>query len=127
MRRGTEAAKHFGAYLRRVRQQKGMTLHQIATKLETYPSVPSQIETGARVIKEPNLEKWALAYGIGVKTFRNNWKEAQKLYPSEPINRRRGTAIDQRSLEKMMIALTADERSRVRGYIEAVLDERKDL
>lgn len=126
MRRGTPAAIHFGTYLRNTRLSKGLTLAQIAEYLGTYSSVPSQIETGQRVLKEAKLEAWAEAYGVGSKTFRRNWIEACTSYPQMPLTRNRGTAITVKNLDTIFSQLTANERSRVQGYIEAIIEGREN-
>lgn len=46
------------------------------------------------------------------------------IKPLTPVSRNRGKSIEAQELESLFNSLTGPERERVRGYIEAVLEER---
>lgn len=51
----------FGANVRARRLQLGLTQGELATRLETYDSHISAIESGAKSIRLPNVATWAEA------------------------------------------------------------------
>lgn len=123
MRRGTEAAKHFGAYLRKRRTDKGLTIAQIAERLGTYSATVSQMELAVRSVKKEMLDDFAAAYEIGPKTLHKVWKEVQTYYPEEPIKRTRTVAVSPDTLEELISKLGSNDRQRVYGYVEALLEK----
>lgn len=123
MRRGTEGAVQFGAYLRETRTSKGLTLKDIGDYLGVVPATASQIELGQRVLNERRLSAWAEAYGVGIRTFRSHWIKACML-PKPPITRARSTGISGKELEELLAKLHSTERARVQGYVEAIIEGR---
>lgn len=123
MRRNTEAARHVGGYLQKRRVEKGMTQTEVANKLGKWGAAVSQIESGERALKADKIDAYAAAYGIGVTTLRAVWKEAQVLYPIEPITRNRKSATKVLVLEQMIQQLDGYQRERVIGYIQGLLEE----
>ena len=63
----------FGEYIRLLRTQKGLTLTQLAAKLDLDSANLSKIENGKRDFDEKRLPKLAKIFGLKLKELRNEY------------------------------------------------------
>lgn len=122
MRRGTQLAIEFGAWLRDRREEAGLSMRTVGAAIEAPASTISQIEKGQRAFKN---ESWiapcAMALGMRVRVFRAVWDKYNAI-PVGPVVRRRGQSLPIGGLEALISDLTGPERTRVQGYIEAIIE-----
>lgn len=75
----------FGEYLRRLRNDKGYTLTQLAAKIGVDSANLSKIETGKRELDEKKLPKLSKIFNLDIDTLKEEYfsdKIARKLYES---------------------------------------------
>jgi transcriptional regulator with XRE-family HTH domain len=123
MRRGTPAAISFGRLLLALRTNRGMTTQEVADKIGGFRATVSQAEKGERAVKEPKLFVWANALGVEEAYLRMAWVDCQSE-EDPPITRNRKKAIKHKELETLLSELNGLERERVRGYVEAIIENR---
>lgn len=125
MRRGTPGAERFGNFIRLVRIEKGLTMRQVAEKLgpNHHAAFVSQAEKGQRAVKEDKINAWADALGINKFNLQMEWRTANSL-PEPPIIRTRRKSSPKSELVELFQSLDGVERNRVRGYIDALIEER---
>jgi HTH-type transcriptional regulator, competence development regulator len=73
----------FGEYIRFLRTKKGLTLTQLAAKLDLDSANLSKIENGKRDFDEKRLSKLARIFGISITELRNEYVSdqlAKKIY-----------------------------------------------
>lgn len=73
----------FGEYIRKLRNDNGLTLTQLAAKLELDSANLSKIENSKREFDEKRLEKLAKAFGIDISTIKTEFFSdlfAKKIY-----------------------------------------------
>ena len=63
----------FGEYIRLLRTKKGLTLTQLAAKLNLDSANLSKIENGKRDFDEKRLPKFAKIFGINLKELKNEY------------------------------------------------------
>lgn len=105
------------------------------------PVIPGPGEGPLTAAQGAENEKWAEAYplpciersrgGRPARERRFEFEEGERvrvplLQEPTPIVRRRGKAVRALDLEDLLRGLSGPERERVRGYIEAVIDQRSD-
>jgi len=76
----------FGMYIRKLRNQKEMTLTHLAAKLDMDSANLSKIETGKREFDEKRLVKLAKALNIELEVIQNEFLSdliAKRLYKVE--------------------------------------------
>lgn len=124
MRRGTPAAEKFGLLIKSLREANGQSMNQLANELGVYPAAVSQVEKAQRVVKADKIALWAEALNVEALWLDQQWQAIDLANPDEPIRRYRGKSVEQNELFEMIETLIAPERERVRGYIEAILEQR---
>ena len=75
----------FGEYLRLLRTEKGLTLTQLAAKIDLDSANLSKIETGKRDFNEKRLNKLSEALGIDIEVLKSEYFSdfiARKIYQS---------------------------------------------
>lgn len=127
MRRNTKSAIEFGRQVRAIRLEKGLTQRELAEKINAVNTYISIIETGRRVLNLKYVPLWADALGVSKGRLLKIWQECN-AYDDSPrrIVNKRWTVIQQDDLRKLIGELSAPDRQRVLGYIDAVLEERKE-
>jgi transcriptional regulator with XRE-family HTH domain len=123
MRRGTQAAIEFGAFLFELRTNAAMSMRQVGNKLGAPAATVSQVEKAQRAVKERHIPAWAIALGVEESVLREKWESLQEKYPVGPIARNRTKNAQPDELKTLMSQLTGPQRNRVIGYIEAILEE----
>jgi transcriptional regulator with XRE-family HTH domain len=123
MRRGTHGAKRFGLVLKALREELGMSMREVADKLEVYPATVSQSEKGERAVKKEKVSEWSWALSVNEDYLMNEWLKSDALV-EPPITRHRPPASTLGGLTALLKKLNATERERVRGYIEGVIESR---
>lgn len=86
MTRETESARHFGAYLKKRRTDKGLTQVEVADRLGTFGSTISLVENGKQALKEEQITDWAKAYQIGPSSLRTAYRDIANSYPEELVH-----------------------------------------
>lgn len=76
----------FGSYLRSRREEKGLTIKEVAERLGFSSSYISQLEKGARVPSPKQLSVLAQAYGVTEDDLKKRWTEAKILRVSMDTN-----------------------------------------
>lgn len=76
----------FGSYLRSRREEKGLTIKEVAERLGFSSSYISQLEKGARVPSPKQLGVLAQAYGVTEEDLKKRWTEAKILRVSMDTN-----------------------------------------
>lgn len=74
---------NFGEYIRKLRKNSGLTLTQLAAKLELDSANLSKIENGKRVFDEKRLEKLAKVFQLDLNTVKTEFFSdffAKKIY-----------------------------------------------
>jgi transcriptional regulator with XRE-family HTH domain len=127
MRRGTPGAERFGSFIHLIRIEKGLSMRQVAENLGPghFASTISQAEKGQRAVKEDKIDIWAEALGFSKGHLRYEWN-ASNLLPEPPIIRTRTKTTPKSELENLVRNLNGPERNRVRGYIDALIENRID-
>jgi transcriptional regulator with XRE-family HTH domain len=77
--------KTFGQYLKKLRLDKGLTLTQMAAKLDLDSANLSKIENGKREFDEKRLEKLSYAVGVDILILKSEYYSdfiARKIYQS---------------------------------------------
>ncbi len=73
----------FGEYIRKLRSENGMTLTQLAAKLDLDSANLSKIENGKRDFDEKRLEKLSKVFGVNLIDLTNEYVSDQigkKIY-----------------------------------------------
>ena len=73
----------FGEYIKKLRNENGLTLTQLAAKLELDSANLSKIENGKREFDEKRLEKLSLIFKIELNTIKTEYYSdlfAKKIY-----------------------------------------------
>lgn len=76
----------FGEYIRKLRNQKGFTLTQLAAKIDMDSANLSKIETGRREFDRKKLEKLSQALDIDLSILKDEYYSefvAKKLYEND--------------------------------------------
>lgn len=76
----------FGSYLRSRREEKGLTIKEVAERLGFSSSYISQLEKGTRVPSPKQLGVLAHAYGVTEEDLKKRWTEAKILRVSMDTN-----------------------------------------
>lgn len=63
----------FGEYIRQLRNKNGLTLTQLAAKLDLDSANLSKIENGKRDFDQKRLSKLAKVFNIGIRELRNEY------------------------------------------------------
>ena len=122
MRRGTPGAIKMGIFLRNLREAQCLSMRQVAGIIGCAPAQVSQVEKGQRALKEPKIDVWAKALDIGPMFLRERWILYDAM-PADPIIRRRMKNVNLDELDVLIQKLSGPERTRVCGYIEAILEK----
>ncbi|MFW6275521.1 MAG: helix-turn-helix domain-containing protein [bacterium] len=80
---------NFGKYIRKLRLEKGLTLTQLAARIDLDSANLSKIENGKRAFNENRLEKLSLALNVDLNTIKSEFYSdyiAQKLFDSKCID-----------------------------------------
>ena len=101
-------------------------MREVGSRIEAAAATVSQIEKGQRALKEPKIPMWAAALEVDETYLRDTWLRVQLRNPDGPIERVRTKNVNPRALEVMILKLTGPERSRVVGYIDALLENREE-
>jgi transcriptional regulator with XRE-family HTH domain len=111
-----------GLYLKECREAKGLTMTELARRMSVPPATVSQTEHAQRALKEHKIPMWAKGLDRSEHEIRGMWNllDAEEV---PPIVRKRSAAITKGSLIEMILMLNSAQRSRVCGYVEAVLEE----
>ena len=73
----------FGEYIRQLRSEKGLTLTQLASKLDLDSANLSKIENGKREFDEKRLDKLATAFDLKIDELKTEYfgdQFAKKMY-----------------------------------------------
>ena len=73
----------FGEYIRKLRNEKGLTLTQLAARLDLDSANLSKIENGKRDFDEKRLDKLATIFAIDLDKLKSEYfgdKFARKMY-----------------------------------------------
>lgn len=125
MRRGTPAAIMFGKSLLMFRKDAGLSMRQVADRMNVFPAAVSQAEKGERAVKESSIKAWADALGVREGYLTRLWHEVQ-AEKDPPIIRKRSKSTTSMELEAVIASLTGPERDRVLGYVSALLENRNN-
>lgn len=123
MRRKTPAAEEFGSFLFNRRAELRMTMRDVGTVLGRKAAYVSEAEKGLQAVKEPMIPLWAKALHLTIAEVRGHWNLAQRN-PEPPIKRRPALKAEAKILQDKIATLTEEERTRVYGYIDALLAQR---
>lgn len=121
MRRGTPAAIKFGKLLYNIRINNNMTMGHLGRTLGVPTATISKIEKAQRALKDDKLSKWAIALEIDENYLREQWFLCQ-IEPDPPIIRKRDKSINRDKLYILISTLSATNKHRVLGYVEALIE-----
>jgi transcriptional regulator with XRE-family HTH domain len=123
MRRNTPSAIEFGKYLASLRKSKHITMQELGRRTNTYAATVSQFEHGDRAFPEKKIVVWSEALGVSQRSFRSKWNKCTSI-EDPPISRNRKKSVSKDKLQELIDSLVGLERTRVLGYVEAVIEER---
>lgn len=100
-------------------------MRQVADGLGLYPAAVGQVEKGYRVVKEDKIPIWAEALGVDGMQLYAMWAQIESENPAPPIERTRTKSIERGKLVELIeTVLTGNERERLLGYAEALIEQR---
>lgn len=101
-----------------------MTMRQVGLVVGVPAATVSQMEKGVRAFKNESwIEPWARAIKTKPWVFRTMKEKFDKV-PVGPVVRRTSRTLTKTTLELLICELTGPERSRVQGYIDAIIESR---
>ncbi|WP_410512457.1 helix-turn-helix domain-containing protein [Paenibacillus sp. BR2-3] len=129
----------FGIYLKKLREEKGLTINQLAAAAGISGSQISRIENGLRGIPKPaTLRKIAEATDVPYEVLMDQAGYLQETVPvSEPVIPEWATGKDKRDFRKMLeddgelmfdgIPLNKEDKQRIKDVLTGLFWEAKHM
>ena len=115
-------AKEFGEYLKKLREDRGLTLRDVEREAKISNAYLSQIERGERGI--PNfkvLSRLSKAYGVAVAKLMEIAEQEEKRQEQEPGIRTPDAQFISRGYEQ----LSDDQQMALQKFLQHLLSEKK--